>query len=469
MSPPDDFQESPGFPDFTDSSRTRKAIYSVSELTGKIKNLIEDNFPFVWVRGEISNFRMPSSGHFYFTLKDESAQIAAVMFRPQNRQIKFVPEDGLNIIGLGRLSVYEPRGSYQIILEYVEPAGVGALQIAFERLKQRLADKGYFDERRKKPIPYLPRKIAVITSPSGAVVHDIITVISRRFPNVQLEIVPARVQGGGAEDDIVGALERVNARADSDVIILARGGGSLEDLQAFNSEPVAMAIFASRIPVISAVGHETDVTIADFIADLRAPTPSAAAEMVVPEKSELLRRLHDLEQSLRSGLKRHLEQRSQNIDELKRRLVDPRRRVQELWLRIDDFSSRLNRSAASCVRRENDRLGVWVQRLNSNSPRTLVQKIKSKLHADKYNLLTNINIIVMKKGSIAGQAKIRLESLNPLSILQRGYSVTRSLPGRKVVSHPDQVSLDQQVEILLADGQLLCNVKGKTHHGQENV
>jgi exodeoxyribonuclease VII large subunit len=469
MTPPNDFSEKSGFPDPAEALQPRKTIYSVSELTSKIKHLVEDSFPFVWIRGEISNFRMPSSGHCYFTLKDESAQIAAVMFRAQNRQIKFVPEDGLSIIGLGRLTVYEPRGSYQIILEYVEPAGVGALQIAFEKLKRRLADKGYFDENRKKPIPYLPGKISVITSPTGAVVHDIITVIGRRFPNVQIEIVPVKVQGSGAEGDIVAALRLVNDRADSDVIILARGGGSLEDLQAFNSEAVAMAVFSSRIPVISAVGHETDVTIADFIADLRAPTPSAAAEMAVPEKSELLRRRRELEQALLDGLRRHLEKLRQNLNELQNRLSNPRRKVQELWLRVDDFSGRLKRLAASCVRRDKERICGLMRRLNSNSPKALVHNMNLKLDVNRYNLLTNITFIIKNKHSAASGSTIKLESLNPLAILRRGYSVTRSLPDRRVVIHPDQVSLDQQVEILLADGQLVCNVKGKTHHGQEIV
>jgi exodeoxyribonuclease VII large subunit len=230
-----------------------------------------------------------------------------------------------------------------------------------------------------------------------------------------------------------------------------------------------MAIFASRIPVVSAVGHETDVTIADFIADLRAPTPSAAAEMVVPEKSQLLRRCRELELALLSGMKRHLEQSNHRIDELIRRLADPRRRIQELWLRMDDFSSRLTRLAALGVRRERDRLSVSVQRLHSNSPLILSHKIKLKLDVNKDNLMTNINIIVTCKRSTASEAMIRLEGLNPLAILRRGYSVTRSLPDRRVVTRPDQVSLEQQVEILLADGQLLCNVKGKTHHGQKNI
>ena len=290
----------------TDPTDATRRILTVSELTGQIKSLLENSFAFVWVCGEISNFRTPGSGHYYFTLKDASAQVAAVMFRNQNRQLKFLPADGMSIVGLGRISVYEPRGSYQIILEYVEPAGVGALQVAFERLKQRLAVAGYFDEHHKQRLPFLPHKISVITSPTGAVVHDIITVASRRFPNMPLQIVPVKVQGVGSEDEIASALELVNRRSDADVIILARGGGSLEDLQAFNSERVAMAIFTSRIPVVSAVGHETDVTIADFIADVRAPTPSAAAELVVPDKNELARRCIEIESKLHAIINNYL-------------------------------------------------------------------------------------------------------------------------------------------------------------------
>jgi exodeoxyribonuclease VII large subunit len=448
---------------------SRKTIYSVAELTRRIKELIEGNFPFVWIRGEISNLRMPISGHCYFTLKDESAQIAAVVFRAQNRQLKFDLEDGLSVIGLGRLSIYEPRGTYQIILEHIEPAGLGALQLAFEKLKNRLADEGYFDEAHKKPIPFLPCKISLITSPSGAVVHDIITIISRRFPNVHLGIVPVKVQGAGSEDEIVAALRIVNARADSDVIILARGGGSLEDLQAFNSEKVAMAIFASRIPVISAVGHETDVTIADFIADLRAPTPSAAAELVVPEKNELIRYQRDLQHALRTQCKHQLQKLNQSINELTRRLIDPRRKIQELWLRIDDLYQRLGRLATIGLRHNKDRLREIAHRLSSSSPITLCQRINLILQINRSNILNNIKYLIDSKRSTTTQATIRLESLNPLAILQRGYSVTRSLPERRVVTHPDQVMLEQLVEVLIADGSLVCNVKEKSIHGKKNV
>jgi exodeoxyribonuclease VII large subunit len=451
------------------ANRTKRTIYSVSELTRRIKSLIEERFPFVWICGEISNFRVPGSGHYYFTLKDENAQIAAVMFRGHHRQMKFVPEDGLSIIGLGRLSVYEPRGSYQIILEYLEPAGVGALQIAFEKLKKRLADEGYFDERHKKPIPYLPAKISVVTSPSGAVVHDIITVISRRFANVHLEVVPVKVQGAGAEDDIVAALKLVNDRGGADVIILARGGGSLEDLQAFNSEPVALAIFSSRIPVISAVGHETDVTIADFIADLRAPTPSAAAELVVPEKLELLRRCRELEQSLCSRMSGRLETSKKDLNEMRRRLVEPRRKVQEAWLRLDDLTGRLMRIASLNLRRDSDRLTGLARRLGASSPRATVQRFNSKLDFLRYYISINMHILINRNRSALRELSVKLDALNPLAILRRGYSVTRALPGKRIVTDPEHVRLEQDVEVLLANGLLLCRVKGKSKHGQEKL
>ncbi len=254
-----------------------RRVYAVSELTSKVKGLLEEKFSFIWITGEISNFRVPASGHYYFLLKDEKSRINALMFRPQIQNLTFEPGDGMQIIGLGRLSVYSPQGTYQIILEYIEPKGVGALRIAFEQLKKHLFKEGLFDEQYKKSLPFLPKKISIVTSPTGAVVHDIIHIVDRRFPNVHIEIVPAKVQGEGAEDEIISGINLVNTRNDTDVAIIARGGGSLEDLNAFNSEAVARAIFASEIPVISAVGHETDFTIADFVSDLRAPTPSAAA------------------------------------------------------------------------------------------------------------------------------------------------------------------------------------------------
>ena len=324
----------------TNDSISQK-IYTVSELNANIKALLEEQFPFVWICGEISNFRRPVSGHAYFTLKDDSSQMNAVMFRGQQKQLKFEPDAGMSVIGMGRISVYEPRGAYQIILEYMEPSGVGALQIAFEKLKTRLAQEGYFDESHKKPLPFLPQKIAIITSPTGAVVHDILKIINRRFPNVAIDIIPVKVQGEGAEDEIVTGLNLANARGDANVLIVARGGGSLEDLQAFNSERVATAIFNSQIPVVSAIGHETDFTIADFVADLRAPTPSAAAELVVPEKIALSRRCIEYSSVLKSNINNYIKNIRHKLDVIVNRLIDPRKSIQDLRLRIDDVTARL--------------------------------------------------------------------------------------------------------------------------------
>ena len=406
---PFDFQETSGSTAFG-PNQAIKTIYSVSELTSKIKTILEDSFPFVWICGEVSNFRMPASGHCYFILKDENAQISAVVFRGHQRQARFTPEDGMSIIGLGRLSVYEPRGAYQIILEYIEPAGLGALQLAFEKLKNRLSEKGYFDSQRKRPLPYLPDKVSVITSPFGAVVHDILTILDRRFPNLQIEIAAVKVQGMGAEIEIRDALALVNERADSDVIILARGGGSLEDLQAFNSEPVAVAVHRSRIPVVSAVGHETDVTIADFVADLRAPTPSAAAELVVPEKKELLRRTQELRKTLYDSFLDHLKELNKDFKELRRRLTDPRRKIQELWLWVDDLTGRLARSFRVRLHHEKDRLSWFAHRLNGASPRIQLEKNYSILELIIDKLSKSIIIFIYKKRSDTRECAIKLEA-----------------------------------------------------------
>lgn len=464
---PFDFDDCGGSAEFQPG--TAKTIYSVSELTSKIKTVLEDTFPFIWICGEVSNLRMPASGHCYFTLKDESAQISAVIFRGQYRQARLDLEDGMKIVALGRISVYEPRGNYQIILEYLEPAGLGALQLAFEKLKKRLAADGYFDQRHKKPIPFIPDKVSVITSPSGAVVHDILTILNRRFPNLRIEIVPVSVQGLRAEAEISAALTLVNRRADSDVIILARGGGSLEDLQAFNSEVVAMAIFNSEIPVISAVGHETDVTIADFIADLRAPTPSAAAELVVPEKDALLRRRSDLEKALNRTLSKHLEKLKQKLTQYHIRLKNPRKNIQEMWLRIDDLGGRLGRSLALNIQHTSDRLQWVVHRLDAVSPIAEIQKYNLKNEIIIDNLLKNITKIIKNKFSSIRETTIKLNAMNPLAVLDRGYSITRTIVEKRVVTHPDQVALHENIEVLLAGGTLLCDIQGKSTHGEKNV
>jgi exodeoxyribonuclease VII large subunit len=444
---------------------SRKNMYTVSELNASIKDLIEDNFPFVWIFGEISNFRVPASGHFYFTLKDDASQISSVMFRGQQRNLKFGPEDGLNVTGMGRISVYEPRGTYQIILEYLEPSGAGALQIAFEQLKNRLATEGLFDEAHKRYLPFLPNKISIISSPSGAVVHDILHIINRRFPNLPIQIIPVKVQGDGAVEQIVAALKWLNLAKDADVAILARGGGSLEDLQAFNSEPVARAIFASEIPIISAIGHETDYTISDFVADLRAPTPSTAAELVVPEKSELERRRKDLVKNLEIIITIYFKYLKQKLNENSKHLVDPRRKLEDVCLKVDDLTMRLNRTLLHRILHERQHFDVWNDRLGANNPIYLFNKIKLKLEENNYNLYKSFKIYI-KLTQIKIRTQVaKLQALNPVAILARGYSITRTIPAKTVVKDPGTVSLNQDLEVRVALGRLYCRVKGKSSDG----
>ena len=448
---------------------TTLKVYTISELNADIKYLLEEQFPFVWIMGEISNFRVPASGHFYFTLKDESSQLNAVMFRGQQQKLKFEPEDGMNITGMGRLSVYEPRGTYQIILEYIEPAGVGALQIAYEKLKERLAEEGLFEEKHKKSIPFLPQKIALITSPSGAVVHDMLNVINRRFPNMHIQILPVKVQGDGAEDEIVDALELLNKTTDVDVAVVARGGGSLEDLQAFNAERVARSVFGSRIPVISAVGHETDYTITDFAADLRAPTPSAAAELAVPVKNELLRMVNDNFVALEYRICNVIERFRRNLTERAKELVDPKKQIQDWRLRLDDFAARLGRNFLMLMDRKNEQHQWWLDRLIALNPVAQIHNINLKIEQYIYKLLKTYSNEFESKAARVRELSARLETLNPIAILERGYSITRTIPDSKVVLNSRMVCINQDLEVMVAKGTLTCRVKGKSENGPKNI
>jgi len=439
-----------------------RQIYTVSELTDSIKLLLEENFPFIWICGEISNFNVPVSGHYYFSLKDEEAQISAVMFRSQNRNLKFVPEDGMNIIGLGRVSVYGPRGSYQIIFEYLEPRGIGAIQVAFEQLKNKLSAEGLFEEDHKKPIPFLPKNISIITSPTGSVVHDILKIIDRRFPSVQIEIIPVKVQGEGSNNEIVGGIELLNTRGDADVAILARGGGSIEDLQAFNSEEVARAIFSSRIPIISAIGHETDFTIADFVSDLRAPTPSAAAELVVPIKDELRYRCNALSRSLTFNCLKYIQNARRICEEMSRRLIDPKKKIQDLRIRIDDFTGRLVRIFTRTLEQRRERLEWRMNRLSVNSLLIKITNAKDKVERARHNLFIFYQKIFDKNRSLFREQSRELHALNPVAILARGYSITRTIPDAKIVKDSDTVNIDQNLEVILGKGFLICRVKRKS-------
>jgi exodeoxyribonuclease VII large subunit len=441
-------------------------IYSVSLLTQEIKTLLEDRFPFVWVTGEISNCVTPASGHTYFSLRDDQSVIRGVMFKNQKRNLKFTLENGLTIMGLARVSVYEPQGSYQLIFEHMAPEGAGTLQKAFEQLKKNLADEGLFDQAHKKPLPLLPGKISVITSGTGAAVRDILHISLRRFPGCCMEIVPVPVQGNSAVQEIVYAIETVNDRAQSDVIILARGGGSLEDLAAFNSEAVARAVFASRIPVITGIGHETDFTIADFVADVRAPTPSAAAELALPEKKQLKRHLFDLHQDLNAVVTRQLAFYHQKLDDLHSRLKSP---VQIAALFRQALTSHCRRMTQALRRRivhDREKLLWIIQALSGAAPD--IRNLEKELTALNRQIDLSIQHYMEARWNRIEQTSAALSALNPASVLNRGYSIARRLPDKKVLLDAGMVSVQDPVEIILARGRVLTRVE-TTINGKDHV
>jgi len=423
-----------------------------------MKQLLEDRYPLIWVTGEISNFRKPASGHFYFALKDAKAQISAVIFRNQNRNLGFKPKDGMQITGLGRISVYEPRGTYQLILEYLEPKGIGAIQIAFEKLKASLSEEGLFDEKWKKPLPYLPRKIGIITSPTGAVIHDILTVLDTRFPNLQIVIRPVRVQGKGAADEIEAAVRELDTIDGIHVVVLARGGGSLEDLAPFNSETVARAVFEANTPVVSAVGHETDYTICDFAADLRAPTPSAAAEMIVPSKADLKKRIDRTQQRLVRALQHKLQQMRAILADVSNRIVDPKRRLDDLRIRWDDIYGRLLLSVHNGIGRKKERLAWRIDRLRSYRLVQVVLDHRDRLHRNGQHLRLLSEKALGKHRSDLRELVGKLVELNPSAILSRGYSITRSLPDWKIIRNAEAVAPEQRLNIRLAEGAIEVSV-----------
>lgn len=424
--------EAPGAPKLSDNP-----VLSVSDLTLQIKGLLERQYKRIFVRGEISNFKAQSSGHFYFTLKDDNATIPVAMFRGANRALKFRPENGHEVIVMGRLSVYPPHGKYQIIAEGLEPAGVGALQRAFEQLKTKLAAEGLFEAARKRTIPKMPSKIAMVTSPTGAAIRDMLHVTRRRFANIEIVIVPVRVQGEGAAKEIAQAIRDLNAHfPDIDAMIVGRGGGSIEDLWAFNEEVVARAISESVIPIISAVGHEVDFTIADFVADLRAPTPSAAAEVIVQDKAEILRHLDHLRQRLVSPM-RVVDERRQRLDQVFERLRRAKeKRLQGLERQLERLRHQVS-SLSPVVR-----IQSWRQRLESIFPR-LLRRLEGKLETTLRRFQTD---------------SAKLDSLSPLAILSRGYSITRDAKRDRIVACVQDVKPGDLLETRLSDGTVQSTV-----------
>ncbi len=434
-------------------------VYSVSKLTEEIRNLLEDHFDFVWVEGEISNFSAPASGHFYMVLKDEAAQIRAVMFRLQARYLKFLPENGMKVIAQGRIGIYPPRGEYQIILDYLEPMGVGALALAFEQLKKKLAAQGVFDKDIKKPLPFLPQRVALITSPTGAAIRDFIKIIGRRFANIEIVVIPVRVQGEEAAGDMVKALDTVNRRLKADVIVLTRGGGSLEDLWAFNQESLALAIRRSKTPVVSAVGHEIDITISDLAADFRAPTPSAAAELLVAEKESLLSRIVDMKTRLVSAMRLRNKEMAKELERLSKGLRDPRKRLADMWLRLDEIYSRMVRGIDMVVRDGRSRLSSEGRALVLHSPVNMVTSLTRQLDFQNISLVRAMNRRLGDKQIALSHLEKRVQDLSPLSVLNRGYSITRILPEKRILRDTSGVHKQDQIQVLLAKGELECRVE----------
>jgi len=440
-----------------------KKILTVSELTQQIKQRLEEGFREIWVEGELSNLRSPSSGHYYFTLKDDKSQMRAVIFRFMGRFLKFALQDGLSVICRGRVTVYEPRGEYQLILDYIEPKGIGALQLAFEQLKEKLKREGLFDPAHKKPLPLLPKKIGIVTSPSGAAIQDLLQVIGRRFPTVEILINPVRVQGEGAAQEIATAIEELNRVSGIDVIIVARGGGSLEDLWAFNEEVVARAIFRSAIPTISAVGHEIDFTIADFVADLRAPTPSVAGELVVRDKAELTHLIGSLSDRLGNAMIHQLEGGKKQLTFLKKSVPDLRLIVGDLQLRVDDLSSRLVPRVTHGLQLKRERLTGMRLRLLLRNPALLIKDCRKTISLCEKGLVDSTRQCIDHARQLIERYVGKLSSLSPLQVLQRGYSITRKLPSYQIVKESGTLSEGERVNVVLGKGELFCQVEKITH------
>ena len=407
-----------------------RQILSVSQVVKGVKFQLETKFPNIWVQGEVSNFKIPPSRHYYFTLKDREAQIRAVCFRTQNRYLKFVPEDGMDILIRGSVSVYPPRGEFQLVVDYMEPVGRGALQLAFEQLKERLHKEGLFDPAGKKKLPLLPSKIGIVTSPTGAAIQDILKVLKRRNDRLNVLIVPVKVQGPGAGREIVRGFQYLNARKDIDVIVVGRGGGSLEDLWVFNEEPVARAIYNSRIPVVSAVGHEIDFTIADFVADLRAPTPSAAAEIVSGVRADLFTRVDGLIRQASQTIRLVLQHKRRRLQQLtsSRGFVDAESKLKFLLQRLDELYARLGKTLPAVL-----------------DPR------RRKVEELTKDLSQQIRFYLQQKNQWVGSWNEQLKAYSPLAVLERGYAIVTTRT-KEIVRDPAQVKGGEKVEIKVARG-----------------
>ncbi|MDT8397806.1 MAG: exodeoxyribonuclease VII large subunit [Pseudomonadales bacterium] len=435
--------------------------FSVSELNRAARYLLEENFPAILVEGEISNLAMPASGHWYLTLKDEAAQVRCAMFRNRNQLLRFRPRDGMQVLVKARVSLYEGRGDFQLLIERMEELGDGALRRAFDVLREKLFKEGLFDARHKKKLSALPRHVGVITSPTGAAIRDIISVFGRRFPAIKITIIPVAVQGQGSAAEMIHALALANRREgcleDLDVLIVSRGGGSLEDLWSFNDEGLARAIFASELPVVSAVGHEVDFTIADFVADLRAATPSAAAELLSPDQQEYRQLLRTKAQKLQALIRARMAQDGKRLAWLARQLKHPGRRLQEQAQRLDELEARLRLAFNNHLFRTRSRIRHLYTSLLLHSPLNTIRHLKQdNLNLGKRNLKAIIQGLQQKRQALAEQSHA-LHTVSPLSTLSRGYSITGTATG-KVIHSVTQVRPGEHLITRLHQGRIFSTV-----------
>jgi exodeoxyribonuclease VII large subunit len=437
-----------------------RVVYSVSRLNREARFVLNELFGTLWIEGEISNFAAPSSGHLYFTLKDAEAQVRCAMFKPQARFLPFKPKNGDLVLAKAEVGLYEPRGEFQLIVESLEPAGDGALLRAFEALKQRLAAEGLFDAEKKKPIPALPECIGVITSPTGAAIRDILTVLRRRFPAIPVVVFPVKVQGSEAKGEIVRALEKADRLKLCDVLILARGGGALEDLWSFNEEAVARAIHACDIPVISAIGHEIDFTVADFVADLRAPTPSAAAEAASPDGAAWLERFENLEQAMASALRRRLSLAERTLQFFDKRLqqLQPETRLNTQAQRLDELELRLRRALLHQLARQENRLQAQTAKLMRHRPDSRFALLDARLEQCGRRLHSALQYRIESFGHSLSAASQQLHALSPLATLARGYSLTTRADDGALLHSCRDVAPGSRIETRLGDGRVLSTV-----------
>jgi len=439
--------------------RTTRDIYTVSRLNREARSLLEGSFPLLWVEGEISNLSRPSSGHWYFTLKDEAAQVRCAMFRNRNMLIRFNPENGTQVLLRARISLYEARGDYQIIAEHMEEAGDGALRRAFEILKQRLQAEGLFKREHKKNLPSFPGQIGVITSATGAAIRDILTTLNRRFPALPVIVYPVAVQGTGSAEQIAKMIGMAGQRNECDVLILARGGGSLEDLWSFNEEVVARAIYHCPLPIVTGIGHEIDFTIADFVADQRAPTPTAAAELITPDQYELRKRLQHLSTRLQHVQQTQLQRAREKLHWLSRHIQHPGRRVQDWSQRLDETQARLHTAWTHQLRHSQARITQLQTHLQAHNPITRLQSYQKQLTFLSQQVSTAITHQLERKSRSLVNLVRALDTVSPLATLQRGYAIVSRERDTQILRTATQVQAGEQIRARLAKGQLLCKVE----------